>query len=279
MKMELYENGKALDTGSVEGKALLSRVIRGMIDLGFDISRRMDRLYRKGGYDLLLREVDSVHGDYVTGQYLGRILEGDSLSPALVKGVIVRIRERMGSDYERGQLLGKIDTSFLKNDSVSAEYLAVVKKMDGDYEKSQALRHFLRGTIPVQQYVPVLDAAGTVDGNYERSNVLGELIGQPLAEGRPFDSLMNVVGRMDGDYEKSNLLKQIIQKNVKEGGSWAGLIRTTTTLGGEYERSNVLVEIGQKLPRSDSLRTLYMNAAKTVHSDVDYGRVVKAVEL
>ncbi|HEY4337633.1 MAG TPA: hypothetical protein VGM89_17090, partial [Puia sp.] len=106
-----------------------------------------------------------------------------------------------------------------------------------------------------------------------------ELIEQPLAEGGPFDSLLNVVGKMDGDYEKGNLLKQIVQKNVKEGGSWAGLIRTATTLDGEYERSNVLVEIGQKLPKTDSLRVMYMDAAKTVHSDVDYGRVVKAVQL
>ena len=66
---------------------------------------------------------------------------------------------------------------------------------------------------------------------------------------------------------------------MKEGGSWAGLIKTTETLGGEYERSTVLIEIGQKLPRTDSLKTLYMNAAKTVSSETDYGKVVRAVQM
>jgi hypothetical protein len=279
VRVELYEDGKPVDLESAEGKALLARTIKGMIGLGFDVKGRIERIYRKGGYPALLKATDSLEGDYVKGQYFERILNGDSLSAGMVAEVIERIRERMGSDYDKERLLTGIDTVYLKNDSVSAGYLAAVKSMDGDYEKSQALRHFLRETLPVQQYVGVLDAASSMGGSFERSNVLRELIEKPLAEGRPFDSLLNVVERMDGDFEKSNLLKQIIHKDVKEGGSWAGLIRTTTTLGGEYERSNVLVEIGQKLPKTDSLRTLYMNAARTVHSDVDYGRVVKAVDM
>jgi len=275
---ELYENKKPVDTASAEGKAIVARVIKAMIGMGFDIEGRMGRLYRRGGYAALLRGVDSVDGDYARGRYLERILGGDSLSSGIIASVITRVRDRVGGDYDKGRLLEMVDTGYLKNDSVGVGYLAVVRSMNGDYEKSQALQHFLRGPVPVQRYTSVLDAAGTIKGDYERSNVLRRLIEQPLPEGKPFDSLLAVVGKMGGDYEKSNLLKEIVQKNVKEGGSWAGLIRTTATLGGEYERSNVLVEIGQRLPKTDSLRVLYMNAAKTVHSDVDYGRVVKAVE-
>lgn len=279
MQMELYRDGKGIDPESADGKVLVVQVIKGMIGMGFDVEGRMDRLYRKGGYAALLSAVDSVDGDYVRGRYLERILNGDSLTAGVVAGAVAHVRSKMGGDYDKNRLLERVDTTWLENDSVSTDYLAVVKSMGGDYEKSQALRHFLRRAVPARQYARVLDATGTVAGDYERSNVLKELIDQPLVEGKPFDSLLNVIGRMGGDYEKSNLLKQIVRKDMKESGSWAGLIRTTTTLGGEYERSNVLIEIGQKLPKADSLRTLYMDAAKTVHSDVDYGRVVKAVQM
>jgi hypothetical protein len=279
LQVELYENGKPIDAGSVEGKALESRVIRGMINLGFDINGRIDRLYRKGGYPALLSAVDSVDGDYVRARYLERILDGDSLSAGTVAAAIGKMRDKLGSDYDKNRLLEKVDTAYLKNDSVCEDYLAAVKDMHGDYEKSQSLQHYLRVTVPVPQYVRVLDAVGSLGGNYERSNILRELIEQPLAEGRPFDSLLNLVGKMSGDYEKGNLLKQIAHKDVRENGSWAGLIRTTLTVSGEYDRTNVLVEIGQRLPKTDSLRVLYMDAAKTVHSNEDYGRAVKAVEL
>jgi hypothetical protein len=279
LEVELHENGKSIDPGSAEGKALVARAIKGMIDMGFDIDGRIDRLYRKGGYAALLQAADSADGDYVRGKYLERVLGGDSLSTGIVSAAITRVHYKVGGDYDKNRLLEMVDTGYLKNDSVCIEYLGVVKSMGGDYEKSQALQHFLRDTVPAGQYERVLEATSTVNGNYERSNVLKELIDQPLAEGKSFDSLLMLVGKMDGDYEKSNLLMQIIRKDVREGGSWAGLIRTTTTLGGEYERSNVLVEIGQKLPKTDSLRELYMNAAKTVHSDNDYGRVVNAIQL
>jgi hypothetical protein len=277
--MELYANRKPVDTASAEGKAMVARVIKAMIGMGFDIDGRIDRLYRRGGYAGLLRGVDSVDGDYVRGRYLERVLSGDSLSSGIVASVITRVQDKVGGDYDKNRLLEMVDTAYLKNDSVCAGYFAVVRSMNGDYEKSQALQHFLRGSVPVQLYISVVDVAGTIEGAYERSNVLRKLIEQPLPEGRPFDSLLAAVGKVDGDYEKSNLLKEIVRKDVKAGESWAGLIRTATTLDGEYERSNVLVEIGQRLPKSDSLRALYMTAAKTVHSDVDYGRVVKAVEL
>jgi hypothetical protein len=243
--LELHRNGKPVDTASAEGKAMVARVIRAMLGMGFDIEGRMDRLYRRGGYAALLNGTDSVDGDYVRGRYFERILDGDSLSADIVAAVMNRIKDKVGGDYDKNRLLEKVDTIYLKNDSVSEGYLAVVRSMNGDYERSQALQHFLRIS---------------------------------LAEGRSFDSLLRVVGAINGDYEKSGLLNQIAQKNLKEGGSWAGLIRTTTTLGGEYERSNVLVEIGQRMPKADSLRLMYMNAAKTIHSDNDYGRVVKAVE-
>jgi hypothetical protein len=279
LEVDLTDNGKPVDASSAEGKALLSRAIRQMINMGFDIDGRVDRIYRKGGYPALLSEVDSVDGDYVRGKYLERILDGDSLPAGIMARAITRIRERVGGDYDKARLLKKVDTIQLKNDSVSVEYLAVVKSMGGDYEKSEAMKHYLEGTVATGQYISVLEATGTVGGDYEKSNVLKELIGQPLAEGKPFDSLLNLVGKMGGDYEKGELLKQIVLKNVKENESWAGLIRTTTTLGGEYERSNVLIEIGGKLPKTDSLRNLYMDAAKTVHSNEDYGRVVKAMQL
>jgi len=246
LQMELHENGKPVDPASAEGKELVAKVIKGMIGLGFDIDGRMDRLYRRGGYAALLSAVDSVDGDYIRQRYLERILSSDSLSARTVAAVVLRVRGKLGGDYEKKELLEKVDTQYLKNDSVCADYLEVVKSMGGDYEKSEAIQHLLRGR---------------------------------LKEGGAFDSLLTVIARIGGDYEKSELLTKVAHKDIREGGSWAGLIRTTTTLGGEYERSNVLIEIGQRLPKADSLRTLYMQAAKTVHSDEDYGRVVKAVEM
>jgi hypothetical protein len=278
VQYELYDGDRSVDPKSEEGKQMLAKAIRGMINLGFDIDGRIDRLYRKGGYRALLEATDSLDGDYVKGRYFERILDVDSVPAGMVAEVIARVRERMGSDYDKGRLLTKVDTPYLKNDSVVVAYLEAVKSIGGDYEKSLALKNLLRWTVPVSRYVAVLDATRTLGGDYERSNVLTELIDQRLFEGAPFDSLLNVVSGVGGDYEKGNLLKQIIHKDIREGHSWVELIRATSQVSGDYDRSNLLVEIGQKLPKTDSLKAVYMTAAKTVHSDVDYGRVIRALD-
>ena len=278
VQYELSADGKPVDPGTPEGKAFLARAIRRMIDMGFDVDGRIDRVYRKGGYPALLTAADSIESDYVQGRYLERILSADSLPPSMVAGVITRIREHIGGDYDKERLLSAVDTAYLKNDSVSVGYLAAVKRISGDYEKSQALQHFLRMTVAVSRYTGVLDATETLSGDYERGQVLRRLIDQPLLEGPAFDSLLSAVDRTSGDYERGNLLKQIAHKDLRKEQSWAALIRATTTINSDYDKGNLLVEIGQRLPKTDSLKAVYMAAAKTVHSDVDYGKVVRAAE-
>ena len=245
VEYELSVNGRILDPRSEEGKAFLSRAIKKMLDLGFDLDGRIDRLYHKGGIAALLSEVDSVDGDYAKGRYLERILETDSLPPAMVTGVVDRIRDRMESAYDKERLLSKVDAGYLKNDSVAMDYLAAAKTIDGDYERGLAVRDYLRGEVK---------------------------------EGPLFDSLLSVVNQTEGDYEKGNLLRAMIRQDIRREQSWAGLIKSAAAMDGDYEKSNLLVEIGRRLPKSDSLRGVYMVAAKSVHSDTDYGRVVRALD-
>jgi len=45
-------------------------------------------------------------------------------------------------------------------------------------------------------------------------------------------------------------------------------------MGRDFEKSKVLTAIS----RTDSLRAVYVDAARTVHSDHDDGRVMRAIE-
>jgi hypothetical protein len=276
--IDLYEHREKIGAGSEEGRKLVARVVRDLVWQGFDAEARMDRIYRKGGYPALLAETDSMKSDYFNGLYFDRLLGIDTIPPGEMAAVLMKIGLDVSSDHDKEQLLTRVDTSYLKNDSVAGSYLDVVAGIDGDYEKSQALTYFLRFPLPERRYVPLLEVAKTVDGDYERSNVLGKLINKGIVEGVSFDSLLAVIGGMDGDYEKSKLLREISRAGVREPQTWAGLIRASSQLDGDNEKGNVLIEIAHRLPRTDSLRAVYTAAARTVHSDNDYGRVMRAIE-
>lgn len=276
--IDLYKHREKIDAGSEEGRRMVTFVVRDMIRLGFDADARMDRIYRKGGYPALLAETDSMKNDDVKGLYFGRLLDMDTLPPGEMAAVVRKIGLDVSSDHDKERLLTRVDTSYLKNDSVAESYLDVVAGIDGDFEKAQALTYFLRFPLPERRYVRTLEAAKTVDGDFERSNVLGRLIDKGVVEGASFDTLLAVIGDMGGDFEKSKLLKEISRADLKESPTWAGLIRASSLLDGDNEKGNVLIEIAHRLPRTDSLRAVYTAAARTVHSDHDYGRVMRAIE-
>src|SRR6202042_1817555 len=130
----------------------------------------------------------------------------DAIPPGEMAAVLQKIGVDVSSDHDKEQLLTRVDTSYLKKDSVSGSYLDIVAGIDGDYEKSEALAYFLKFPLPEWRYVPLLDVVKTVDGDFERSNVIGRVISKGGVGGGSFDTLLTVIGAMGGDFEKSNLL-------------------------------------------------------------------------
>lgn len=278
VEIELYEHGERIGTGTEEGRRLMARIVRHMIELGFDAEGRMERIYRKGGYPALLAETDSMKDDDVKRQYFERLLGRDSIPPGELAIVVKKIGLTVSSDDDKQRLLSRVDTAYLKDDSIAGYYLDAVAGIRGDDEKSRALDHFLQLPLSERRYIRTLDVTKTISGDDERSNVLEKVIGKGMMEGAPFDTLLAVIGGMNGDDEKSKLLKGISRADVKEPRSWAELIRASAEIGGDDEKGSLLITIAHRLPRTDSLKAIYTVAAKNVHSDEDYGRVLRAIE-
>jgi hypothetical protein len=147
--IELYAHGEKIDAGTAEGRKLMGRMIRDLIELGFDAQGRMDRLYRKGGYPALLAETDSMRGDYVKGLYFGRLLGMDTIPPGDMANIVKKSGFSLSSDHEKERLLTLVGTTYLKNDSIVGFYLDDVAGINSDYEKSLTLTYFLQYPLPV----------------------------------------------------------------------------------------------------------------------------------
>jgi len=119
----------------------------------------------------------------------------------------------------------------------------------------------------------------TINANFEKSNTLKDLIDHNVpAETESFAKLMDAIHNVSGDFERTDLLKKMAGKELHTEEQWAGLIKETPNVNGDFERADVLVMIAGKMPKSDQLKATYMSAAKTINSEMDYGKVVKAIE-
>jgi hypothetical protein len=185
----------------------------------------------------------------------------------------------INANYEKEQVLKKFSGESLHDPIVSAAWLEAVKTINADFEKANALKIIVTEPLNNEQLEQTIAVTETIGANFEKSNTLKALIDHNVpAETASFAKLMDAIHNVSGDFERTDLLKKLVGKDLHSEEQWAGVIKETPGVNGEFERANLLVSIAGKMPKSDLLKTAYMNVAKTINSEMDYGKVVKALE-
>lgn len=185
----------------------------------------------------------------------------------------------INANYEKEQVLKKFSGENLHNPVASAAWLEAVKTINADFEKANALKIIVTEPLNSVQFEQTVAVTETIGANFEKSNTLKELIAHNIPdETGSFTKLMDAIHDVSGDYERMELLKKLAEKDLRSEEQWAGLIKETSGVNGDFEKANVLLMIAGKMPKSDQLKATYMTAAKTINSEMDYGKVVKAVE-
>lgn len=308
---EMRDNGRKLNPEDAEGRKFLAEAIRGMISVGFDAQGRMKRIAGKGGLRAVLMEVGRLDNDYIKSMYLEYLITCDSVRPNMVAEVARKVGSELGSDYEKGKLLGKFPVVFLGDSVVSKAYREAAGSMGSDFEKANVIKHFIKQPLSGAQMKSALEATNALGSDFEKANILKDLvhqeivekdslvhflhsvdrlgsdfeksnllkalINQKVLEGESFNHLLRSVGRLGSDFERANILRQLSGKEIKAEVQWINLISAAAQIDSDFEKCNILVQIAGKMTRSEPVKTSYMKALKTINSEFEYGRAAKAV--
>jgi hypothetical protein len=295
-----------------EGKKFLAKTIHGMIELGFDADGRIDRLYKRGGKVALLNAAEELKSEDLKGRYIDRILKSDSLTKVDFVALIKLIGEG-DQDYPKEQNLNRFNAGQLKDSTIVETWLGAVDHVGDDHEKSELLKHLIdqdtltedvegrilgisghigsdwekenllsqlleKDTISLRHYDQLLAVIGQIGDDHGKADLISQLIQKDSIPVDHFEKLMGVIDHIGSDFEKQNLYKKLIEKNGLTDGQWISLIKTMELIGSDFDKTNLLVEIAKKMPSHESLKTAYLTAAKTINSDEEYGKALRAVE-
>ncbi|MBS1915257.1 MAG: hypothetical protein JST87_03210 [Bacteroidetes bacterium] len=277
IKYDLDYNGKKLNPNDADGKQFMADVIKDMIQIGFDARGRMERLYKKGGTEAVLNEVQNMKADYVKGLYLEYLLATDSLSQYEIKEIAKKIGSQIGSDYDKGRLLVKFPYNYLVDSLTTHAWFEAVKTIGSDYEKANALTYIARQPITPEQFNQTVDVANTIGSDYDKANILKELIFKRNFTEDNFDKTLDAVSYIGGDYEKANLLKALIEKEKPSGDHFNKLIDVTQHLGSDYDKANLIREmIETGLPAGASFDKL-LSAVIHTGSEFDKANMLRDI--
>ena len=153
------------------------------------------------------------------------------------------------------------------------------KKMTSDHEKSQLLSdiaaHFIDDEALTEAY---LDVASSITSAHEHKEALMALLEQASFSPRTLVQLLKNTETITSDVERAAVLSEVLQSQTLSRSAKVQLLHSTQTLSSNVEKANVLQLFGtEQGVEEDDVRRAFVDAAKTLTSDVEYRRAMSAV--
>jgi hypothetical protein len=198
-----------------------------------------------------LNTVGHIDASYMKKDLLLKFI--DSTLPAEEVDTVLAITGRFGSESDQQDIYKELaDLPRLRrHDSAFAQpWLRAVGELGPTYMKKDLLLQFLDTTVKPGETLPI----------------------------DQFDTVLAITGRFESSEDQKEILERLVGLPPTVDAEWTGLIRATGALQADYIKSDLLPEMASKMPRTDSLRAAYRKAAKSIQSDNDYGKVMRALE-
>ncbi len=259
-----------------EGKQWMAAIILDAVrQSGFDVERRVAKLFERGGAQAVLDEVAQIKGDYAKSLYLRELLKGHQVDAATARRVVQTAARDIKGDYEKRQVLSAVAGKYLDDKETAAAFAGAVGTIGSDYDKGQALAALVNEhKLTADQLKVVLPAVAKMGSDHEKAEALlrvmnasTEAIAQPVF----FEAIKGI----GSDYDRARVLKAVLETKDPSNAALKLVIASAVGISADYEKSQVLIAAA-KVTKDDDLRTQLVAAARTIRSDYERGNALAA---
>ncbi|HTR29223.1 MAG TPA: hypothetical protein VMH27_08130 [Puia sp.] len=130
--------------------------------------------------------------------------------------------------------------------------------------------------------LPWLNAVGDLNESYMKKDLLLRFLPVDSASGRTvyaneFDRVIAITRRFRNSVDEQEIYKRLADL-CDSDPEWVSLIQAVGELSEDYMKTGLLLKIAPKMPRTDDVRSVYRSVARSIREDMDYGKVMRAVE-
>ena len=233
----------------------------------------------------LVQLLDSSNNTMDQQHYLG-LFPPEQLRENAVAQAWLRSVGRLEPAYMKKDLLLHFIDSGLPADRFDT-VLEITKRFGSEADQQEVYKRLLnlpqlrmRDSAFAQ---PWLCAVGQLDPSYMKKDLLLQYLDRPThppmrLPADQFDTVLAVTGRFGSPEDQKEILYRLIGIPPGTDAEWISLVKATGALQPDYLKSELLLKIAPKMPRTDSLISAYRASAKRIEGDMDYGKVMRAVE-
>jgi len=244
---------------------------------GYDAKARVAKLLRQKGPAGVLAEIPQLKSDYVKRIYFSELFAQGRLDAGNARQALRLAGSELSSDYEKAQILVRIADSYLVNDEMRAIYIEAVNTIQSDYERGRALSALLKkGDLGKSTLMFAIKSAGAIKSDYERAQLLIKIANGFALDQNAQAAYLDALGSIQSDYEKARVLATLLKKQPgKETLLFA--LKSASTISSDYEKAQLLLSVAHSSSNDDAVRAALLEAARSIGSEYERGRVLSAV--
>ena len=261
-----------------DARKWLSNILNQTVRLGgYDARARVQKMLKQSGPRGVLAEIPQLKSDYVKRIYFDELFAQGQLNADNARQALRLAGTEVSSDYEKAQLLVKMSDSYLTNNEMRTIYIEGVNAIHSDYERGRALSALLKkGELSESNLLFSIKSAGNIKSDYERAQLLIK-----IANGFPLDqaaqtAYLDAVASIHSDYEKGRVLSTLLKKEPGKD-TLLFTLRSASTISSDYEKAQLLLKVAHSTSNDDAVRSALIEAARTITSEYERGRVLSAV--
>jgi len=201
---------------------------------------RAKRLFERGGVDAVLADMERAVDDFPRRHRVEALLRLGQPLPAAAQDRLIAVAARMGSGFERRQVLQAVAGLTLAEPQQLA-WLKAAGGVDSDFERREALATFAPRLLPTPEVLMAWsEAMGHIGSDFELRTAIEAQVGsqpQPAV----LNAAVQAASRIQSDFEKREALSAIARRlQGDEAALVEAYARTAGGIGSGFERREAL---------------------------------------
>ena len=258
-----------------EGKKWLSEILLEVVrttTLGSE--KRVDRMYKKGGYYPVLKEVDEIESDHVKSRYL-RLLLDKKLDEKGLLGTLKRVGA-ISSDHHKADILKHNASAFLTPDAVTSSYIQTTGKINSDHHKASVLKRAIENReISDNQMKALFGIAEDINSDHHKANVLSKVLSSRSLNAENTKLLIATAKSINSDHHKASVLKKALSGNDVSSSSYNALLASVDNMSSDHHIASILGSLLKEDLSQETLILLLNQVKSNMSSDTHQAGVLK----
>ncbi len=281
----------------VDAKRWLTAAIAETIrDSGVNAEKRCKRLFKNGGADAVLAEIEKVHSDYARRLYIVTLaglapLDAKSLSHLLAdvnvmspdferRSAYIEIINKqnldvsnmstllsgvatMQSDFEKRATLVELAPKLIADDTILQAWMTVMKSIQSDFEQRTVVVDMTRNSNATIRIDWALASVKNINSAFERRAALTAIADNMQKAGTAqVQAYVKASKHIDSDFERRTALLALLDKATLDKSGCAAVLDAIGGMGSDFEVRTVLVALAGKMPADSDLAAQYRHVAQ-----------------